>query len=192
MAVIMLFEMTLSYDIILPLMLCAVIAYFTAKGLEGQSLYSQALRRKEAEAPVPVLPTGRVRDMMKENPPAVTATASFAEIAKLFLSVRVNNLYVIAADGRFAGAVSLHDIKPYLGDADLAGLVIASDIVRDDFPRVAPDESLNDALGRFLVRTVERLPVVEPESGRLVGSLAKSDLLLALVERTKPQKTAGV
>jgi CIC family chloride channel protein len=172
-------------------MLCAVIAYFTAKGLEGQSLYSQALRRKQAEAPVPMLPTGRVRDMMKVNPTAVALTASFAEIAKVFLGVRVNNLYVTGPDGKFVGAVSLHDIKPYLGDPDLAELVIASDIVREDFPKIGPDESLNDALGRFLVRTVERLPVVEPETGKLVGSLAKSDLLLALVERTKPQKAAA-
>lgn len=38
MAVIMLFEMTLSYDIILPLMLCSVIAYYTARGwMRGHS-----------------------------------------------------------------------------------------------------------------------------------------------------------
>jgi len=42
MAVIMLFEMTLSYDIILPLMLCSVVAYYTAKGIEDRSLYSEA------------------------------------------------------------------------------------------------------------------------------------------------------
>ena len=33
MAVIMVFEMTLSYDIILPLLLCSVIAYYTSKGI---------------------------------------------------------------------------------------------------------------------------------------------------------------
>jgi CIC family chloride channel protein len=187
MSVIMLFEMTLSYDIILPLMLCNVIAYYTAKGLQGESLYSEALRRKAAEAPAPAMPAGNVKDLMKSGPPAVANTARFADIARMFLSVRVNNIYVTGADGRFLGAVSLHDIKPYLGDADLASLVIASDIMREDFPRIGPEQSLSDALGAFLGHTIERLPVIEPADSRLIGSLSKSDLLLALVEkRQKP------
>ena len=187
MAVIMLFEMTLSYDIILPLMLCSVIAYYTAKGLQGESLYSESLRRKAAETPRATLPVGSVKDLMKQNPPVVNTTARFAEIARIFLSVRVNNIYVVNSDGKFLGAVSLHDIKPYLGDSDLAGLVIASDIMREEFPRIGPEQSLSDALGGFLGQQLERLPVTDPESGKLLGSLSKSDLLLALVEkRQKP------
>ena len=51
MAIIMLFEMTLSYDIIMPLMLSSVVAYYTARGIEDQSLYSEALQKKAAEQP---------------------------------------------------------------------------------------------------------------------------------------------
>jgi CIC family chloride channel protein len=185
MAVILLFEMTLSYDIILPLMLCNVIAFYTAKGLMGESLYSAALRRKAAETPAAVLPVGRVQDLMKGDPPVIPAGARFAEIAQMFLSVRVNNLYVRSEDGRFLGAVSLHDIKPYLGQLDLAELVIARDIMREDFPRIGPDQSLSDALGRFLGFSAERLPVVAPDTGRLLGSISKGDLLLSLVERRR-------
>ena len=183
----MLFEMTLSYDIILPLMLCNVIAYYTAKGVAGESLYSASLRRKAAAEPAATLAAARVSDLMKADPPTLPPGAHFAEIAGKFLSVRVNNLYVCEADGKFLGAVSLHDIKPYLGQLDLAELVIARDIMREDFPRIGPDQSLSDALGRFLGLTAERLPVVAPDTGRLLGSLAKGDLLLALVEkRSKP------
>jgi CIC family chloride channel protein len=183
MAVIMLFEMTLSYDIILPLMLCNVIAYYTAKGLQGESLYSEALRRKAAETTAPTLPVGSVRDLMKGKPPTAVATARFADIARMFLSVRVNNIYVTNEQERFVGAVSLHDIKPYLSDADLASLVIASDVMREEFPRIGPDQTLSEALGAFLGQSIERLPVVNPADGRLLGSLSKSDLLLALVEK---------
>ena len=184
MAVIMLFEMTLSYDIILPLMLCSVLAYYTAKSLEGASLYSEALRRKSAAVPDPVLMDARVADMMRTNPPVITPTAHFADIARMFLNVRVNNLYVVDDAGKFMGVVSLHDIKPYLGEPDLAELVIARDIVREDFPRVAPDQPLTDALAGFLGIVAERLPVVERD-GILRGSLAKSDLLLAIIEKQK-------
>jgi CIC family chloride channel protein len=186
MAIIMLFEMTLSYDIILPLMMCSVIAYYTAKGIQGAtSLYSESLRKKAAEEPAPLLPAGRVRDLMKPNPPLLQPGARFAEIARQFLTVRVNNLYVCDAEGRFLGAVSLHDIKPYLGEVDLAELVITRDILREDFPRIGPDQTLSDALGLFLANPVERLPVVEPATGGLLGSIAKNDLLLALVEKRR-------
>ncbi len=183
MAVIMLFEMTMSYDIILPLLLCSVIAYYTAKGLQGASLYSDSLKRKAAAAPDPVLDEGRVADLMRPNPPVIAPAARFAEIARMFLNVRVNNLYVVE-DGKFLGVVSLHDIKPYLGEPDLAELVIARDILREDFPRIAPDQPLTEALAGFLGIVAERLPVVETD-GLLRGSLAKSDLLLALVEKSK-------
>lgn len=184
MAVIMLFEMTLSYDIILPLMLCSVISYYTAKGLEGASLYSEVLKRKAASVPDPTLGESRVADMMRVDPPTLASNARFADIARMFLNVRVNNLYVVDETRRYLGVVSLHDIKPYLAEPDLAQLVIARDILREDFPQVAPDQILPDALGKFLGIQAERLPVVEAD-GTLRGSLAKGDLLLALVERQK-------
>ncbi len=189
MAVIMLFEMTLSYDIILPLMLCSVVAYFTARGIDSHSLYGEVLRRKKAEDPTTVLETGFVRDLLKSDPPTVAPTARFAEIARLFLSVRVNNVYVTNASGRFLGAVSLHDIKPYLGEPGVAELVLAGDIVREDFPRLNPDQILSEALGKFLGNDVQRLPVVDA-AGLLVGSISKNDLMLAIVEqrKSKPEK----
>jgi CIC family chloride channel protein len=186
MAVILLFEMTMSYDIVLPLLLCSVIAYYTSKGIGGASLYSESLKRKAAARPGAGLTpgTGCVADLMRPDPPILAATARFAEIARLFLKVRVNNVYVVDDAGRFLGVVSLHDIKPYLGEPDLAELVMARDILREDFPRVAPEQPLTEALAGFLGIVAERLPVVESD-GTLRGSLSKSDLLLALVERRK-------
>jgi CIC family chloride channel protein len=189
MAVIMLFEMTMSYDIILPLLLCSVIAYYTSKSLEGSSLYSESLKRKAAAAPDPGLGEGRVADLMRKDPPSIKPTAQFAEIARMFLNVRVNNLYVVDDGGIFLGIVSLHDIKPYLGEPDLAELVIARDIIREDFPRIAPEQPLTEALAGFLGIVAERLPVVQRD-GLLRGSLAKSDLLLALVEKRRAPAAA--
>ncbi len=185
MAIIMLFEMTLSYDIVLPLMLCSVVAYYTAKGLQNRSLYSESLKKKESEEPDSTpLESNLVSDLMKLDPPAVRQNASFADIARLFLSLRVNNIYVTDEQGSFLGVVSLHDIKPYLTEPGVAAVVIAKDILHEDFPSIRSDESLSDGLGRFLGVAAERLPVVD-QKGKLIGSLAKGDLLLALVELQK-------
>ena len=154
------------------------------RSLEGNSLYSDFLRRKAADLPAAGLPAGRVDTLMKPNPPATRVDARFDEIAETFLGVLVNNLYVTDADGRFVGAIALHDIKPYLADAAVAEHVVARDIVLEDFPRVGPHQSLGEALAAFVGLTAERLPVVGAD-GRLLGSLSKSDLLLAMVEQRK-------
>jgi CIC family chloride channel protein len=192
MAVILLFEMTLSYDIILPLMMCSVVAYYTSRGIASTSLYSESLKKKaQAADSAPPFAETRVADLTRPKPPVVFDNARFADIAKTFFGVRVNNLYVVDREGKFLGAVSLHDIKPYLGEPDLAGLVIARDILHEDFPRVAPEQTLAEALGKFLGVVAERLPVVGAD-GTLRGSLAKTDLLLALVEKQKRPLQARV
>lgn len=182
MAIIMLFEMTLSYDIILPLMLCSVVAYYTARGIEDTSLYSDALQKKAAEYPEPVHLPGIVADLVRTQTTPVLQTARFEAIAEQFLKSRQEEIYVTTAGGRYAGAISLHDIKPYLSDAVIAAHVIAGDLLRDDVPPVTLTASLADALRLFSLHAGQTLPVVDSVDGRLVGLLVKNDLLLALLE----------
>ena len=188
MAIIMLFEMTLSYDIIMPLMLCSVVAYYTARGIEDQSLYSEALKKKAAEAPEVVQLPGVVADLVKPQAAPVLLTARFEEIARLFLQARQEEVYVMTAEGAYAGAISLHDIKPYLNDASIASHVIAGDLLRDDVPPVSMMAPLAEALRLFAQHAGQTLPVVEPVTGQLTGIVVKNDLLLALLEGRGAEK----
>src|ERR1051326_41948 len=122
---------------------------------------------------------------MKAVPLTLPTTARFAELGEKFITSRVNYLYV-TDHGRFVGAVSLHDIKSYLNSPELAAIVIAGDVMREVFPFVRPDTSLVDALERFVNHDGERLPVVG-NSGehQLVGSISKTDVILALAGSTK-------
>jgi len=144
MAIIMIFELTLDHQIILPLMLACVVGYYTSVNIEKRSIYAEALKRKGAGDYAKQLAELHVRDLMKPDPLTVSPTARFAEIAQKFVANRFNYLYV-TDHGRFVGAVSLHDIKRYLNSPELAGLVIAGDIVRDHFPTVPPGASTREA-----------------------------------------------
>ena len=187
MAIIMLFEMTLDYDIILPLMLACVVAHYTATAIEPASIYSESLKRKGAGYVRQQLAALRVEDVMKKDPLAVPEVSRFAEIAESFLTNRYNYLYVVGTGRRFVGAISLHDIKNYLNDPELASIVIARDIVQEGFPMLAPEESLTEALGVFSHHDGERLPVTNNfEDRTLVGSISKTDVLLALAEQSNP------
>ena len=185
MAIIMIFELTLDYQIILPLMLACVVGYYTSVSIEKRSIYADPLQRKGAGDYRQQLAELHVRDLMKPNPLAIQPTARFAEIGEKFIASPVNYIYV-TDNGRFVGAVSLHDIKRYLNSPHLAELVIAEDIVRDRFPTVRPEASLAEAMERFAHHDGERLPVVgNSGENRLLGTISKTDVILALAGSSK-------
>jgi CIC family chloride channel protein len=191
MAIMMIFELTLDYQIILPLMLACVVGYYTSISIEKRSIYAEPLRRKGAGDYQRQLAELHVRDLMKPNPLTVSPSARFAEIGEKFIATPVNYLYV-TDDGRFIGAISLHDIKRHLNSPELAGIVIASDIVRDQIPVVRPEASLREAMEQFLHHDGERLPVVSNSgSHRLIGSISKTDVILALAGSRVSPTTVG-
>jgi CIC family chloride channel protein len=179
MAILILFEITLDYDIVLPLMLACVAAYTAARGLGRESLYAAALRNRPTPAAAG-LEALRVRDLMRADPPSVTESARFSEIADRFVLHRHHNLYVVGRDQEFRGVIPLHEIKRHLYDPELSQVAIAQDLLQEDFPTVTPDTGLRETLERFSTHPFERLPVVEPATRRLVGSISKTDLLLTL------------
>jgi CIC family chloride channel protein len=186
MAIIMLFEMTLDYQMILPLMLACVVAHYTAASFDPKSIYAESLKRKGGGDFQRHLNELRVADLMKPQPAHVTELANFGEIAQSFITHRSNYLYVVDTQMRFKGAVSLHDIKSYLNEPELADFVIARDIAREQFPTIHPDATLSEALSRFTVHDGERLPILDGADERtLIGTISKSDLILAITEQTK-------
>lgn len=189
MAIIVLFEMTLSYDIILPLMLASTVSYFTARSQMGESLYAEFMRRKADQEPESRAPVISLSKLVRPGPPIITPEATFQEICNAFITTPINHLYVVGPEQTFIGVVSLHDIKAFLGQPDIATGVLATDIIREEFPTISPDAPLEDALAAFTQHPVERLPVVAADgSRRLLGSLSKNDLLVALSETRKKPK----
>jgi CIC family chloride channel protein len=192
MAILMVFELTLDYAIILPLMLGCVIAYYLSIGIEPASIYSDALKRKGARLFAEQLSQLRVLDLMKPETSSVSMSAEFNEIAQNFISHRFNYLYVTDKDRHFLGVVSLHDIKPYLNEPEMANVIIAADILRENFPTVTPTVPLTQALEYFAHHDGERLPVLDEKDRTLLGSISKSDLILAIAERSKNDSSPAI
>jgi CIC family chloride channel protein len=194
MAMLILFEMTLDYGIVLPLMLACVAAYTTARGIDARSIYSNSLKHGGV-APEEALVSGTIDTLVKPKPVSVLREAPFQDIVAAFHKHRHNYIYVVDEDGRFLGAVSLHDIKAFLNDPGLADLIIASEIMREDFGYLERDATLAQALQSFLRHDGERVPVVDGQGGRkLVGSVSRTDLMLTIslggVPKFDPPKAA--
>lgn len=180
MSILIMFEMTHDDATIMPLMLACVSAFYVARSLSPDSVYTRQLHggHLQAEPPLFLL---HVRDLMKKDPLSVRKTAGFAHIATALASHTFKHLYVVDGDGRFLGAIALQDLKPFLHETDLPQVVIALDLMHDDVPVLTSDASLKESLEVFGRHDGERLPVLDnPSDRRLVGSLAKTDVLLTL------------
>ncbi|HEY0257106.1 MAG TPA: ClcB-like voltage-gated chloride channel protein, partial [Candidatus Methylacidiphilales bacterium] len=111
MAILIMFEMTLNYATVMPLMLACVSAFYIARSLNIDSVYSRQLHGNHVYSETPLFLL-HVRDLMKKNPFCVMETAGFEQIAGALASHTFKHLYVVDANRRFLGAIALQDLKP--------------------------------------------------------------------------------
>jgi len=183
MAILMIFEMTLEYSVVLPLMLTCVTAHMVAKSLGQESIYAHHLRQRDfTRILLPVL-NSKVGDLIKPNEASISPITPFGQIAEIFAQHRINYLYVTDEANRFLGVVSLHDLKPHLNSPELSDAIIALDILKEDFPFLTPDQHVTEALRLFSLHDGERIPVLNSKTDRkLLGTVSKLDLLLRISE----------
>jgi CIC family chloride channel protein len=191
MSILIMFEMTHEDATIMPLMLACVSAFYVARGLSPESVYSRQLHRNHVHAETPIFLL-HVRDLMKKDPLCVLETSGFPQIATVLAANTFKHLYVVDPNGRFLGAIALQDLKPFLHETDLPQVVIALDLMHDDIPVLTSDSSLKESLEVFSRHDGERLPVLDnPRERKLVGSLAKTDVLLTLAHGVGAGESEG-
>jgi CIC family chloride channel protein len=179
-AILILFEITGNYDLILPLMLASITASMLSRRLYRYSIYTEALERRGVDLALrmeeAVLAGLAVSDLMREDVERLRPEDSYRTVVERFLATRRQRLFVVDADGRLLGAVSLHDIKHALDDPETLGAGTARDLMVPVDIVLREKERLHRAVELFAQCDFERLPVVT-DAGRLLGLLAKRDLL---------------
>lgn len=176
MAILMIFEMTLSYQVMLPLMAASVIAYFIARSANAGSMYEITLRRNEQRDAQLRLRGLHVRDLVQPAETVVGPEADREAMSRLFLQHPVKYLYVVDAGGRYLGVVPLAALGAAPAETT-AGALLSQAILP-----ITADTGLGEALQRFLEHRGERLPVIESAADPvLLGVAAKSALLATYV-----------
>jgi chloride channel protein, CIC family len=181
MAILMAFELTLDYSLVPYLMVNCVVAYYCSGIFEKRFMYGESLERKGAAFFKQQLAEVNLQDLVRGDPLTLPQNATFAQIAETFVQHRFQHIYIVDKENRLLGAISLHDVKTFLDRPELESVVIAADIMDEDFPRVARTQGMNEALRKFSEAKSERLPVVDNlQSKQLVGSISKTDIILHL------------
>jgi CIC family chloride channel protein len=180
-SVLIIFEMTGDYGVILPLMLTAAVATATSRAIEPDSLYTAPLRRRGVRLPELPRPEWlRATPVAALVSPAAThvgPSTSFEDVLRKLLALEPgHDLYVTSADGELLGVIRLDALKGTISDGALLGMIVAADVVDRGVEPLTTGMSLADVAARFSGTDLERLPVVDA-GRRLVGTVAMRDLL---------------
>jgi CIC family chloride channel protein len=181
--ILLVFEMTNDYALVLPLMLATVISFLVARRLEPDSLYSGWLRRRgeriEHGADQSALASLRVRDAYNERARIV---GEREEIGQLLDHLgRDDQLVfpVVDPEGDLIGVIDLADLGRVAKDyGNLASIILAIDLAQPT-ETVTPNDSLLDATRRMGIRGVTALPVLDGGTGRVIGTLSRHHVLAA-------------
>ena len=180
------FEMTNDYEIVLPLMLTTVIANLVARRLEPDSLYSGWLRRRgerlQHGADRDVLAGLRVADAFDPAPEVVGETAPIDQLLEHLGRGAYTDLPVVDEHRRLVGIIPLADLGRLAGEPREKTAALVASEVAIPAETVAPGDSLLEAIRRMGVRGAPSIPVVDRATGHLLGLVSRAHVL-ALYER---------
>jgi len=181
-AILIIFEMTQDYRIILPLMVSTVVSHQLAVWLSKENIYTLKLLRRginlKAGKDINIVRSVKVADAMKTEIETAKIEWLVADLIREMQVSRHNGYPVVDDEGRIRGIVTLQDIRDIPLEKRLQ--VAVKDIMTRKVEIVYTDDSLEEALKKFSLRDIGRLPVVRREDpDRLVGIVTRSDIIKA-------------
>lgn len=180
-SILLVFEMTGGYEVILPLMLSCIAAVAVAQSVSRGSAFTLGLTEQGLDVNYgresAILRSYYAEDLMDTEMPKVHLSTPFGEILDRFIENREDRWYVVDDQDRLVGAIDLHDIKSVLQEQGLRWVVIAADVMHPIERAVSRRENLEDAI-LVLSAGEDEVPVITaPDDPRLVGRLTRGDVL---------------
>jgi CIC family chloride channel protein len=179
-AILIIFELTGDYKIMLPLMISCIIGTLLAMRIQRPSIYTMKLSRRGVDihrgrAPN-VLQHVPVSEVMRPAPTSVKPDAHLGRLITRLIEHPGSTLFVTDADGGVEGIIGAEEIRPLMRDpAALDALIIAQDLmVEGEYPRVSIRDSLADVM-RLMGSYRGEIPVLE--DGRLLGVIWPEDVI---------------
>jgi len=182
-AIVMIFEMTNDYKIILPLMISTIVGVLTSNYLHRESIYTHKLKRKgvilEKGMESNLLKSIKVQDVMRRGFESVPHDLPFNFLIDVLLQTARSRVAVVDDDGGLVGVIPREMAQKFLSEKDLLSeLIIARDLVVPDPSLLYPEDTLELASLRFQEYDCRELFVVDGEqTRRLVGMVRKGDLM---------------
>jgi CIC family chloride channel protein len=194
-AIFLLFEITDSYQVIVPIMLTCVIGTSIARHLKKDSLETVELSRLGID-----LEAGKERNIMKElavgqvmshRVETVPESMTLGQFAKFIQKTHHTNFPLVDELGELTGIISVQDFMGVVFEKELMDLVVVKELATTSVITVHAEENLDTAMRKIGYRNIEQLPVVDRETHRqLYGIISRRDMISAY-NRALMSRTLG-
>jgi len=179
-AMLIIFEMTADYLIILPLMFACTIGLVVSALLSRESIYTLKLVRRGVKIhggkELNVLKSLTVYQVMRPEIEVVSPSVPLAELVTRMMVSPQAHLFVVSGNTRVQGHISMATLRPILKDYEtISKVCIASDLMDRKVTVVRPNETLDMVMQLFGQFALEEIPVVD--KGQLIGTVRKSDVI---------------
>ena len=181
-AIILLFEMTATYEIILPLMLSCVVADAVCYGVSEHSCYTAKLARRgisiDLESEQDLMRMIKVEDAMTKDVMTITSERPLEVAFQIIEDTGHMSLPVVNDKGELSGIITWADI--HIATLRHERHLTVGDYCVTDLITVTPKENLAQALDSLGYREISHLPVVDKTNQKkLIGIITKGDIVKA-------------
>ncbi len=184
-AILTIFELTMSYSIILPLMAACIVSAVIVRRFYGYSAYEKKLLDRGVNVvrghDVGVLRNLMVRDFMSREFEKLALTDTFFDILARVCSSEEPQFVVFDEQSQLVGVVTLRDLSPHLGEfQEKKNELTAQSLMSSNVVRLVESADLEDALNVFEEYRVSFVPIVaQYNETHVVGILKKDDVISA-------------
>jgi len=182
-AILIIFEMSNDYKIILPLMITCIIATIIAMRLHKESIYTLKLKLRGINLfegrEVNVLKSLKVKDVFSKNVELVSEQESYPTTIEKISNSPHSILYVVDGNKKLLGTVSLNEVRRNMQDYEtLKHLLIVKDIMETNPPVVRLDTSLDEVMKHFGLLNIDELPVVSDfDENKVIGCIWRTEVI---------------
>ncbi|RLD03134.1 MAG: hypothetical protein DRI65_13485, partial [Chloroflexota bacterium] len=196
-AVIILFELTGDYRIILPLMLTVVITTIVSQQLlKGESIYTLKLSRRGVHLSrgrdVDILEGVLVKEVMSHDFNVISMNDNLSNLSILLNQTSSHGVVVLDEGGKLFGIVTVSDLRNAISSYSNLDETKVKDVAtkRADLLITYPNETIGQALYRMGSRGLGRLPVISRDDpGQILGLIRRQNIIrayhLALTRRSE-------
>ena len=183
-AILIIFEMTGDYKIILPLMITCIISCLVASRLCGESIYTFKLIRRginiKGGKEVNILSSMPVKNVMYHTVEMVPEGLNLKKFAEKLPLSRSNNFVVVNDKEEISGVLTFLDYYDKLFNGKVDDHMMVKDIMTRDVVTVTIDDNLDTALEKITAKDFSILPVVAADDPlKMLGILTRRDILEA-------------
>ena len=180
--ILMLFELTNDYTLILPIMATCIAASYTYQRFTKHSIYMQNLLNKGINIrhgrEASIMNSIKVQDVMSTD---ITTIAQEMPFRKILETISYSkNFYFPVLDNRgdMTGILSFSDIREVIFEEQLGDLLVAGELANTKVYSLTPQQNLNEAMEIFSQLDVDQLPVVRSEDKlKVIGMLSRGDMM---------------